>query len=156
MVTKTIAIAPRYPMLPCSAFLRIRRFQRPHQASQTCRQRHTLGLHLFVVNVRTDCPAPNRPTRHIHHKADSIGSGHAAEDHDYLHAVAESFANAGAVLITGPANAKIKLVKHIHHHDPRLMNVIAGVETVDHPNDAELVAYARKYLKATDLRQPQR
>jgi hypothetical protein len=33
-----------------------------------------------------------------------------------------------------------RTVKHIHHHDP----------------NAELVAYAKKYLKATDLMQPQR
>jgi len=36
-----------------------------------------------------------------------------------------------------------------------LMNVIVGVETVDHPSDAQLVAYAGKYLKATDRMQPQ-
>jgi stalled ribosome rescue protein Dom34 len=81
---------------------------------------------------------------------------HASEDHDYLHAAAESIADAGAVLITGPANAKTELVKHIHHHDPKLMNVIVGVETVDHPSDGQLVAYARKYFKATDRMQPQK
>jgi stalled ribosome rescue protein Dom34 len=94
--------------------------------------------------------------RHIHHKANSIGSGHASEDHDYLHAVAESTADAGAVLIAGPANAKTELVKHIHQHDPKLMNVIIGVETVDHPSDAQLVAYARHYFKATDRMLPQK
>jgi stalled ribosome rescue protein Dom34 len=99
---------------------------------------------------------PHNPTRHIHHKANSIGSGHAAEDQDFLHRVAESIADAGAVLITGPANAKTELVKHIHHHDPKLMNIIAGVETVDHPSDGVLVAYARRYFKPADLMQPQR
>ena len=69
---------------------------------------------------------------------------------------AESIADAGAVLITGPANAKTELVKHIHNHDPKLMNVIVGVETVDHPSDAQLVAYARKYFHATDRMQPQK
>jgi hypothetical protein len=91
----------------------------------------------------------------IHHKANSIGSGHASADHDYLHAVAESIADAGAILITGPANAKTELVKHIHNHDPKLINVIVGVETVDHPSDAQLVAYAKKYFNATDRMQPQ-
>lgn len=99
---------------------------------------------------------PDRPTRHIHHKANSIGSGHAAADHDYLHAVAVSVADASAVLITGPANAKIELLKHVHFHDPKLMNVIVGVETVDHPSDAQLVAYARKYFVAEDRMRPQK
>jgi len=99
---------------------------------------------------------PEHPTKHIHHKANSIGSGHAAADHDYLHAVTESFADADAVLITGPANAKTELVKHIHQHEPGKMKAIAGVETVDHPSDGSLVAYARKYFSAFDRMQPQR
>jgi hypothetical protein len=99
---------------------------------------------------------PDHPTKHIHHKANSIGSGHAPEDHDYLQAVAAAIADAGAVLITGPANAKTELVKHIHQHAPQQMKLIAGVETVDHPSDASLVAYARKYFKSEDLMQPQK
>jgi len=98
---------------------------------------------------------PEHPTRHIHHKANSIGSGHAADDHAGLHAVAQSVAEAGAVLITGPANAKTELVKHIHRHEPNLMNAIAAVETVDHPSDAALVAYARRYFQAADRMRPQ-
>jgi len=60
------------------------------------------------------------------------------------------------VLITGPANAKTELIKHIHQHDPNMMKVIAGVETVDHPSDGALVAYARKYFKSADRMQPQK
>jgi len=97
---------------------------------------------------------PDNPSVHIHHKANSIGSGHAAEDQDFLHRVSQSVADAVAVLIAGPANAKTELVKHIHHHDPKLMNVIAGVETVDHPTDAALVDYARRYFVATDMMLP--
>src|SRR4029079_19168400 len=99
---------------------------------------------------------PQPPTRHIHHKANSMGSGHASEDQDFLHRVVLAIADAGAVLITGPANAKTELIKHIHHHDPNLMKLIAGVETVDHPSDGKLVGYARDYFKAADLIQPPR
>jgi stalled ribosome rescue protein Dom34 len=98
---------------------------------------------------------PDHPTPHIHHKANSIGSGHATEDHAFLQAVAESIADAGAVLITGPANEKTELVKHIREHNPKLTGAIAGVETVDHPSDAQLVALARKHFKATDRMSPQ-
>ncbi len=99
---------------------------------------------------------PDNPTRHIHHKANSIGSGHAPADEEFLHAVADAVADAGAILVTGPANAKTELVKHIHRHDPKVMNAIIGVETVDHPSDAQLVAYARTYFKAKDRMQPQK
>jgi stalled ribosome rescue protein Dom34 len=99
---------------------------------------------------------PDNPTKHIHHKANSIGSGHAPEDHAFLQAVAESIADAGAILVTGPANAKTELVKHIRQYDPKVMKVIVGVETVDHPSDAALVAHARKYFKIEDRMQSQK
>jgi hypothetical protein len=98
---------------------------------------------------------PDNPTRHIHHKANSIGSGHAPEDQDFLHSVVELVADAGTVLITGPANAKTELVKHMHHHDSELIDIIAGVETVNHPSDGALVAHAWHYFQAADLMQPQ-
>jgi stalled ribosome rescue protein Dom34 len=93
---------------------------------------------------------PHEPTLHIHHKANSIGSGHAAEDQEFLHQVASAIADAGTVLIAGPANAKTELVKHIHRHDPKLIERLAGIETVDHPTDASLVAHARHYFKSAD------
>ena len=68
----------------------------------------------------------------------------------------QSVADAGAVLITGPANAKTELIKHIHQHAPQLMKIIVGVETVDHPSDAQLVAHARHYFKIEDLMLPQK
>ena len=91
---------------------------------------------------------PDNPQQHIHHKANTIGSGHAAEDQGYLHRVAAALVGAVAILITGPANAKTELVKHIHAHDPGLVAHIAGIETVDHPSDKELVAHARAAFQA--------
>ena len=113
-------------------------------------------FHFSPTDVEQFVLHPDHPSRHIHHKANSIGSGHAAEDHAYLQAVTDSVADAGAVLIVGPANAKSELVKHIQHHSAKLMTAILAVETVDHPSDAELIAYARKYFNATDRMQPQR
>jgi stalled ribosome rescue protein Dom34 len=92
---------------------------------------------------------PDHPTKHIHHKAGSPGSGHAG-DHEFLHAVAEAVADAGAILVTGPGAAKNEFVAHVEKHDPKVKKVIAGVETVDHPSDGELVAHARKYFKIED------
>ena len=113
-------------------------------------------FHFSPSDVETLVLRPDHPTRHIHHKANSIGSGHAAEDQNFLEAVAQSIADAGAVLITGPANAKTELIKHISQRDPQLMKKIAGVETVDHPSNAQLVAYARHYFKAEDRMLPQK
>jgi stalled ribosome rescue protein Dom34 len=112
-------------------------------------------FHISPTDVERLVLHPDHPTRHIHHKANSIGSGHAAEDHVFLETVAQSIADAGEVLVTGPANAKTELVKHISQHDPQLMKIIVGIETVDHPSDAQLVAYARQYFKAKDRMLPQ-
>jgi hypothetical protein len=111
-------------------------------------------FHFSPTDVERLVLHPDHPTKHIHHKANSIGSGHAAEDHAFLQAVAQSIADAGAVLVTGPANAKTELIKHISQHDPALMKKIVGVETVDHPSDRQLVAHARRYFKADDRMLP--
>lgn len=91
---------------------------------------------------------PDHPVRHIHHKAGAIGAGHAAEDQSFYHHVAAALADAEAILITGPANAKSELAKHIRSHDPQLAARVVGVETVDHPSDNALVAHARSYFRA--------
>jgi stalled ribosome rescue protein Dom34 len=113
-------------------------------------------FHFSPTDVEKLVLHPDHATRHIHHKANSIGSGHASEDHDFFQAIAQSIADAGAVLITGPANAKTELVKHIGLHDSKLMKIIVGVETVDHPSDAQLVAYAKHYFKTEDRMLPQK
>ena len=127
-----------------------------HHAVIWIDHREARVFHFSRTDVERLVIHPGHPTKHIHHKANSIGSGHAAADHEYLHAVTESFAQADTVLITGPANAKTELVKHIHLHEPGKMKAIAGVETVDHPSDGSLVAYARKYFNAFDRMQPQK
>ncbi len=113
-------------------------------------------FHFTPIDMERLTLHPDHPTRHIHHKANSIGSGHAAEDHDYLQAVAEAVADAHAILITGPANEKNELLKHIRQRDPKNVEAIVGVETVDHPSDGQLVAYAKRYFKVADLMLPQR
>ena len=90
---------------------------------------------------------PADRTVHLHHKANSIGSGHAAEDQAFLQKVTDAIGDAGAVLITGPAGEKTELVKHIELHAPKVRSKVAGIETVDHPSDGMIVDHARRYFK---------
>jgi hypothetical protein len=60
------------------------------------------------------------------------------------------------VLIVGPGNEKTELAKHIREHNPKLMSAVVGLESVDHPGDAQLVSYARKHFKAADRMSPQK
>ena len=77
-----------------------------HHAVIWIDHREARVFHFGPTDVERLVIHPEHPTKHIHHKANSIGSGHAAADHQYLHAVTESFAQPDSVLITGPANAK--------------------------------------------------
>lgn len=94
------------------------------------------------------------PERHLHHKANSIGSGRAPEDQIFLHDVAAALGDAATVLITGPSNEKTELLKHIQRHDRHLAAKIAGVETVDYPSDGVLLDHARRYFRAADRMRP--
>lgn len=91
---------------------------------------------------------PENPTRQVHHKANSVGSGHAAEDPDFLAQVMAAIADSKAILIVGPAGAKTSLFNYIHRHQPALAECVVAVESIDHPSDKALVAHARSYFKA--------
>ncbi len=94
---------------------------------------------------------PADPNKNLHIKSGKWGAGKAQEDQKYYHDIAEALEGASEVLVVGPANAKLQFIKHIHAHDKDLVDKIIGVETVDHPTDAQVVAYARKYFLAKDL-----
>ena len=107
-------------------------------------------MHISPDDVEKSIVHPAKPHQHLHGHAGTLGSGRAPEDHKYYHQVVQALAGAHEILIVGPAQAKLQLVKHIHAHDHGLIDKIVGVETVDHPSDGQLVAYARKYFAAKD------
>jgi stalled ribosome rescue protein Dom34 len=87
---------------------------------------------------------------HLHHKANTIGSGNAPEDHHFLHKVTASVAHVSEILVVGPGSAKGELIKHAAIHDPAVSKNIIGVETVDHPTDGQVLAYAKNYFIRED------
>jgi stalled ribosome rescue protein Dom34 len=92
----------------------------------------------------------SHPHEHIHHKANSSGSGHATVEHAFLERVSRTLSDSGAILITGPASAKDELAAHIKERHPNLASRISAIEASDHPTDAQLVALARRFFKADD------
>lgn len=93
---------------------------------------------------------------HLHQKAGVIGSGHHVADQTYLHEVVEAVASANEILIVGPGSVKLELMKHIVKHDANIASKVVGIETVDHPSDAQLLAYAKKSFTRIDHLEPQR
>jgi hypothetical protein len=87
---------------------------------------------------------------HVHQRAGTLGSGHTSADHSFLHEVIQAVSGAGEILIVGPGSAKLELFKHAHSHDTKISEKIVGLETVDHPTDGQLLAYAKKYFIKID------
>jgi stalled ribosome rescue protein Dom34 len=107
-------------------------------------------MHISPDAVEKSVVHPHNPHHKVHSTAGTLGSGRVADDKDYYHRVVQALEGATEILIVGPAQAKLQLVKHIHNHDPAMVSKLVGVETVDHPSDGQLVAYARKYFHAKD------
>ena len=55
-----------------------------------------------------------------------------------------------ALLIVGPASAKLDFIRYLQRHDRTLEATICGVETLDHPSDTQLVAYVHHYFNDKD------
>ena len=93
-----------------------------------------------------------RSPAHLHHKANSSGSGHVPVSHAYLEKVAEDIKDARAILIVGPSSAKHEFYKHIELHHKDLLKSVVGVETLDHPGDGPLLAHAaQSFLTAARM-----
>ena len=108
-------------------------------------------MHFSPQDVEKQLILPAVPHRQLHVKSGpAAGSGKAREDQKYYHDIAQALAGASEILVVGPANAKLQLIKHINAHFHDLIDKIIGVETVDHPTDGQVGAYARKYFVAKD------
>ena len=90
---------------------------------------------------------PHLPTRHLHHKANSIGSGHAAFDKEFFAQAMNAVSDAGEILIIGPASAKTEFAKYLREQHPQIAERIVAVEAADHPTDPEIVAYAKRHFR---------
>ena len=107
-------------------------------------------MHISPADVEKSIVHPANPPRHLQRKRGSVSGSRQPEDQNYYHEVVGALSGAAEILIVGPGQAKLELIKHIHSHDPEVSKKVIGVETVDHPSDAQLVSFARKYFVAKD------
>ena len=94
------------------------------------------------------------PHRKVHHKANEVGSGHVRDDRKFFEKILAELEDVDAWLIAGPGEAKKELDKYLDQHAEVLKKKLIGVEAMDHPTDGELLAHARKLLKAHDRMAP--
>ncbi len=93
-----------------------------------------------------------KPHRHLHRKSGpgAVSGRRGAVEPGYYNEIVEALTGSDEILVLGPSTAKLELIKHVHKHHPTVAEKIIGVETVDHPTDRQIVAYARQYFEAAD------
>ena len=89
------------------------------------------------------------------HSTDRLASKHktdgkAPHDPHLYDEVIKAVQGVEEILVVGPGTAKSELVHHIEKHAKPLHAKLVGVEAVDHPSDAQLVALAKKKFKGID------
>lgn len=97
---------------------------------------------------------PEKPHRHLHRKSGpgAVSGKRFTGDPTFYDEIAKDLAASESqeILILGPATAKLELIKHLHKHHHTVGDRVLGVETVDHPTDRQIVAYARHYFEVAD------
>jgi hypothetical protein len=82
-------------------------------------------------------------------------TGHRIEGNKpFFEEVAKAIADAGAILIVGPAQEKRLFAKFLAEKHPAIGTHVDGVEKADHPTDRELLDFARRHVKAADRMRP--
>jgi hypothetical protein len=107
-------------------------------------------VHLSSVDEHTahvTCPEPRRK---LHRKSGIPGAGRAPVNPAFFDEVADAVTDVRTVLILGPGLAKVELAAHLTNHRPEVARKVVGLETIDHPTHAELVAYARSFFRRAD------
>ena len=105
-----------------------------------------------IFEVDADKVGPsivNSPGRHIHRHANEVDlrvRNHPDDDHRYFREVARALEGHGQVLLVGPAQTKLHFFKYVHESERQLAARIVGIESADHPTDAQLVAHLRSYF----------
>lgn len=81
------------------------------------------------------------PHPHVKH-----GDSHAADNTQFYNDIADALRESLEILVVGPAEEKTIFMKYLTDHLPAIAVKIKGVETVDHPSEGQLLAYARKHF----------
>jgi hypothetical protein len=106
---------------------------------------------IFEVDAaKVDRSVVDSPGPHIHRHADEVDlrvRNHPDDEHRYFRDVARALEGHGQILLVGPAQTKMHFSRYLHEHDRQLEAKIVGIESADHPTDAQLVAHLRSYFQ---------
>ena len=101
--------------------------------------------------TRDDAETEVIKTTSQHQKAGVVSNNRAEEDTTYMDEVIAALTEAKQILVVGPGQEKLALMRHMTKRHADTADKVVSVETVDHPNDGQLLTYARKYFVKSDL-----
>lgn len=105
--------------------------------------------HAKIFHLKGGAVAASKAVRHEHdhHTANKNDSKHK-DSPRFFQDVAEHLRTPDdRVLLVGPGVSKNHFVTYLeNHHQKDLARRIVGTESMDHPTDAQIVAFARKYF----------
>jgi stalled ribosome rescue protein Dom34 len=107
-------------------------------------------LHFPEADTATTLPGPNHHLHHTHQKGAEGSKEHDEATKHFFSQIAQAMRGLGEVLIVGPSKAKLHLLRYLHTHERSVERHVVGVETVDHPTDPQLLAFARKAFTRID------
>lgn len=107
-------------------------------------------IHFNAETVETKIVLTHSTHPHLHTKAGTVGAGRAPESPQYFDDIAMNLKDSGEILIVGPGFEKLELMKYLLKNDDAIAQKVKSVETVDHPSDGQLLAYARIYFLKKD------
>ena len=77
----------------------------------------------------------------------SFSNAEVSSPSGFFHRVARELDWADEILIVGPSSTKEEFVKYMHKDDHAIDPRILGIENIEHPNDLELLGFAKLYFK---------
>jgi stalled ribosome rescue protein Dom34 len=155
-----VTLTARAGAWACTVHLQLRMFSSSTNSSISSLKNHLLvwidhkEARIFHVDAKAafNVASVKAPTHHLHKhpRGSQEPKEHPEDAKRFFHDVVRLFEGAEAILIVGPSTAKLHLLKFVQEHAPGIASKVVGIETVDHPTDGQLIAYARTYFKATD------
>lgn len=105
---------------------------------------------LFLVTLEEvtekNVLAPLRNTHHKHPKGPEGVREHPGDMSIFFKEVCQALQGIKHLVIVGPSTAKLEFLRYLSKHDRALDDAVAGIETVDHPTNSQLIAYAKQYF----------
>ena len=98
----------------------------------------------YVMQFDAEHVQSQKVKAHTHHTRQHGSS--VRTEHEFFGEVCDALAGITEVLVVGSHTAHADFRHYADRHRPNVVRQVIGWETVDHPTEGQLVAFARKYF----------